>query len=82
MAYVSTTPTQAWIVLGTTDSPWRLEVPVSEALFHLCAHFTPQQEAAFLRVLTLVLQSSAEVIHTGQPARGMTPVEPVDTAAS
>ena len=82
MAYVYTTPTQARIMFGTTDRDWRLEVPVSETLFHLCAHFTPQQEAAFLQVLTLVLQSSAQVIHDGRTACGMAPLEPVDPAAS
>ena len=82
MAYVYTTPTQGRIVCGPTDRVWRLDVPVSETLFHLCAHFTPQQEAAFLHVLTLVLQSSAQVIHEGRMACGMAPLEPVDPVAS
>jgi hypothetical protein len=82
MAYVYTTPTQTRIVLGTTDRARRLDVPVSAALFDLCAQFTPRQQAEFLSVLTLVLQSSAEAIHEGQTALGMTPLEPVDTVAS
>jgi hypothetical protein len=82
MAYVYTTPTQARIVLGTADRARRLDVPVSAALFDLCAQFTPREQAEFLRVLTLVLQSSAEAVYDGQTALGMTPLEPVDPAAS